>query len=1467
MNESQRQSLLVAIAISSGTAGFSNITPQQRADAFTNLEQFKTYPGRVAACVEMIGCDSLKVATDGSYGSGGGGGTADVTVPGKLYALGVIQEFLKIGYNGLNDSDRVQLRSSIVLAARQLAMSTPSADNNSNNIKMDDSTRILAMKIAALLADLATREFPQRWQTFLTDLFAPVSSGGIWCEPGADAGVNTIGVKICLECLKLITEDCTDSDFNAKISTVRRNDILLGFNEVTNQLLPPLFELLSKQYGDLNQAKSTLTQMNQYLASSGRTTAQMTPEEKAQYQIQLDKRDAAGAILADELGTLEKFCQSMPLDWMFKVENGVDFVAALLHLLQEDVAKIQVLSVACLQQLAIRKLDQDQWFRVISSLPSALFEASKASAQRASERGIDPNCIEMLVEQLDYHRSLSKMCSILVTCHLAHITADKDVASGKGPKFEAVSGYLRLLSEMMSHQSGVICGEQINTWIALLRDPAIVRTNVLNPHLGKVLNSYMTHVVKIRWDDVWDQNHPYSRLIEASWDDDEEYHEWLGNLRSKASQLFRAIGRTEPEIASTAIHLKVRTLLNAHSNGEPRDQLNPENNELTVNSTACQEFEGVTQPLDNILHGLPSWALDDGNYDEKRTRTRNTIHPLLSEMANLIVAWNPNDVWLKFRRTTLLEALKHYWKYNPSTLPTGVDSLLMYLSATDNPPKESLSEDVVGLRKKSGVSLVAVAKKVPGLLVPWLSQLSDRAKSLLTSGGMSPTNEMHLYEFLSCVATAVENPVDRSNFIADVLSNSMRLLDSPEIQNSIVSVEGLLSFMGISQASSNPACVTDPAFVKKVTNSFQVLFSSLNQLLSVGKRCHEAAKKRPNGGLPLQNLSAAVDDTLNFPDEGPVSINDLAINDPFVPLWPKVLPTLLKVMDVVLRVWHPECQASLLQNNIQRYAVAISDDEAFLATKQDGSVKGVFGQGGTAGSIVSGTDRRDLNLAPRWSGWFNEARNTCFQLLGLICMQRVIFSPEISHLYPQFVAVVANPEHLRSMEHRHLNQYLKQFIEIMMLSCPAPLYQSHLTAILGPVFEHFQYRLRYSWNPVLGIGGLGADSMRPLGSDTCVAAANQLSSGGVEQWLITYYARGGLFVGDLDSVTGEAAVEKARVELTRTFVDMMQSVLALKGAWALVLANKAREDSAIKRNDPSKLTSGPGNKLSNGKDFLNADGSTRTLSEIHIDARRLVRIDKLCHFLLLENEQIAGSLVVTIIQCLEYPDAYTCRRSTKIVHRILESVAWLDKYTELLGYRLLSSAVKAIVTEPKWMVGTEWDMINIIRDVYGRLVLGQYFLPGGQGPGLQMSRDPANSMMFEQTKVADKPLLGGGILTSTSDYPRRILMEIGMSQEEVLATEKSLSEKRSAKEQKDVFRDLLRVAADKTKQAEGQLNRGENSILERAGVDESLLHAKLNQPTVGALPEKLVTYSMMKKKERSNSPDPLDGPWHGNLFE
>ena len=192
-----------------------------------------------------------------------------------------------------------------------------------------------------------------------------------------------------------------------------------------------------------------------------------------------------------------------------------------------------------------------------------------------------------------------------------------------------------------------------------------------------------------------------------------------------------------------------------------------------------------------------------------------------------------------------------------------------------------------------------------------------------------------------------------------------------------------------------------------------------------------------------------------------------------------------------------------------------------------------------------------------------------------------------------------------------------------------------------------------------------------------------------------------------------------------------------------------------------------------------------------------------------------------------------------------------------IKFDLIASLKGTLIFQP-FVYRTEWDMINIIRDIYGRLVLGQYFLSGGQGPGLQMSRDPLISSRFEQTKAVDQPLQGGGILPNPSDFPRRVLTEIGMSSDEIIALESKLLTKCSAKDQKEALREVLRIVADNTK--------GQNGVLERAGNDESLLHGKARKAEVTPLPEKLVTYSMMKKKETLQPTDSLDEPWHGNIF-
>ena len=81
-----------------------------------------------------------------------------------------------------------------------------------------------------------------------------------------------------------------------------------------------------------------------------------------------------------------------------------------------------------------------------------------------------------------------------------------------------------------------------------------------------------------------------------------------------------------------------------------------------------------------------------------------------------------------------------------------------------------------------------------------------------------------------------------------------------------------------------------------------------------------------------------------------------------------------------------------------------------------------------------------------------------------------------------------------------------------------------------------------------------------------------------------------------------------------------------------MLATQAKEEQAAKKNDTSKLASGPRNRLGNDGKKVNADGTPRAENQEAIDARKFLRMNSLCHFLLLEDERIAGSLTLGIRQ-------------------------------------------------------------------------------------------------------------------------------------------------------------------------------------------------------------------------------------------
>lgn len=181
--DAQEQAILRAIAISSSSTWSGQpITTNDRQAAFQVLADFAKYPGRIPLCLKWLQQQQSSTSPD--------------ELPSKLYACEVLADFLKHDYAKLSDVHRIELRTATLQAAQWEAF------------KLRTESTVLSNKVASLLAGLVVRDFPQRWTTMVEDVF------GIWTLEG----VPKMGNKICLEVLKLVAEDCTDSDFNAKVS-------------------------------------------------------------------------------------------------------------------------------------------------------------------------------------------------------------------------------------------------------------------------------------------------------------------------------------------------------------------------------------------------------------------------------------------------------------------------------------------------------------------------------------------------------------------------------------------------------------------------------------------------------------------------------------------------------------------------------------------------------------------------------------------------------------------------------------------------------------------------------------------------------------------------------------------------------------------------------------------------------------------------------------------------------------------------------------------------------------------------------------------------------------------------------------------------------------------------------------------------------------------------------------------------
>ena len=187
-------------------------------------------------CLDITG-QTLDVYNQSNNVNNVGPPTATVT----LYALRCLSYTLDKCWNSWSEDKRMCIRDEILNY-----MTYP--ENSQGNGHRPSCERYVKEKIAAILSDVAERIYPQLWSTFLDDMQKVSGVGSLY------------STEIVIRTLKTISEDCVDGDFNSKLPTKRRTQILKTFSVELPPLTPVFLQTLVEHYQTKNESGVRIVQ-------------------------------------------------------------------------------------------------------------------------------------------------------------------------------------------------------------------------------------------------------------------------------------------------------------------------------------------------------------------------------------------------------------------------------------------------------------------------------------------------------------------------------------------------------------------------------------------------------------------------------------------------------------------------------------------------------------------------------------------------------------------------------------------------------------------------------------------------------------------------------------------------------------------------------------------------------------------------------------------------------------------------------------------------------------------------------------------------------------------------------------------------------------------------------------------------------------------------------------------------------
>eukprot|EP00611_Tribonema_gayanum_P015397 TRINITY_DN2722_c0_g1_i2.p1 TRINITY_DN2722_c0_g1~~TRINITY_DN2722_c0_g1_i2.p1 ORF type:complete len:1027 (-),score=317.33 TRINITY_DN2722_c0_g1_i2:1457-4537(-) len=954
-------------------------TSVDRQHAFQVLEHFKGRNDCIEYALYML-CTPLPEHND--------------TV--RFFAVHCIEQYIKSDWSSMTEEQQARCRSASVDLIR------------SGTRDLLSEASFVKEKVAALAAEVAERDYPEKWPTFVQDMVMAVRIGPTQAE-------------LALMALTGVIQDCQDSDFQSRLASKRRNDITQALNTALPDLLRMLQAFMSHHYAQLR----TL---------SGQGGAAATSPALAMNVVVLNRA----------LVLLQNLVPWTPVDQLASSEH--DFVGDLLTLIAEPHTMFEALG--CMKVICYSKgLTLQLFGRLLDQLPAVCLRASQrveeslavtsnaVVAGAMGRQSVGSQLYRTLQLRVEVASCLSEllhhnMAALLGGTHGAAVKAE--ALTPGNPLHERIAHGFDLLLQVLQQPSYRVLLPALPLLQAWTKEDAVCALPFMSKAVPTLLQVCLSKMPRPRWDEE-EQAFVGDAVASEEFDDIEIFNrEAFMMLRNGLVGAFRALAAHHPAEVVAFMRTMLEALFASYgaiSTSEGVGDVLDGEGQLTKEAAAYRHMEAYTFALVQIAEGVPEWAMHTDNQAlppaqlDVAARTSAAASGILEGLLN----WRPAHAILATIQLQMLHGCIRFLRFRPNMLLQYLERCFEALTfktrasaAYDVRMGEDdsmeLSAQVALVRKTASAGCINLARALPDVLVQIFPDLCIKVKQLLDTGTLTELQKQQLYEMIVITVNAVPDTATRRAFVTDICATAVAAWSGQDTAAAVATPQAFLHVLGV-DAPEGP---TNPAVVKSGWAVYTSFTSMLGTFLAVSKRVR-----------PDDEARATMDHTLYVQGQALSPEAVLAAN-PFAQIWPQILPNLLSFIRTLHLIWEPATRNMLAKHPY---------GQAVLGLPKEEQAKCII-TCGLPETQPNSASRRDLRM--KWATWLSQLRVRAYGLLAMACKHRALFLMAD----PSQIGKVLEESILVGLQHQEtfaVAHFVSLVAESYVINCPPALYVRYVT--------------------------------------------------------------------------------------------------------------------------------------------------------------------------------------------------------------------------------------------------------------------------------------------------------------------------------------------------------------------------------------------------------------------------------------